>query len=241
MKQLFISDLHLQPDREEITTLFFDFLHSEASSADELYILGDFFEYWIGDDHSTSLSQKVASELKKLSVRTRIFYMAGNRDFLLGDAYAAQCGMTILPDPWKMPAPQTHILLSHGDHLCTDDIEYQKFRSVSRSPQWQTAFLEKSLPERIAFAEQARQQSQAHQQGYDLIDVNEQAVAAQLVDTSCSLLIHGHTHNPGQRAVSGTDFQRITLSDWEQAIYCIEILNFGTPELKKLTLSSEKY
>ncbi|MBB1488048.1 UDP-2,3-diacylglucosamine diphosphatase [Oceanospirillum sediminis] len=234
MKQLFISDLHLQAERSDITDLFTQFIQHHATSADELYILGDFFEYWVGDDHTTELSQCVAQQLKQLSKNTRIFYMAGNRDFLLAERYASQCGMTILSDPWKMPAPQQHLMLSHGDYLCTDDAQYQAFRAQSRSEQWQTAFLSKPLTERIAFAEQARQQSQQHQQGY-LTDVNELAVTEALTQHNCSVLIHGHTHNPGIRKISGTPFQRMTLSDWDHDIYYLEIRNHGTPELKKLT------
>ena len=239
MKQLFISDLHLKTLDAPITQHFFRFLDQHATQADQLYILGDFFEYWIGDDFASELTDTVSQRLKAVQKSgTELFFMVGNRDFLLGEEYAGQCGMQILPDPYVMSAPQQHILLSHGDYLCTDDTEYLKFRQLSRSKEWQQAFLSKPLTDRIAFAQQARQQSKESQQDYKLIDLNDNAIKDALNKYQCQLLIHGHTHQPGLREVTKSEFNRLTLSDWDQDIYYIEILDNAEPELKRLTCSS---
>lgn len=235
MKQLFISDLHLQALDTPITHQFFRFLDQHATQADQLYILGDFFEYWIGDDFSSELTETVGQRLKALKDSgTELFFMVGNRDFLLGKAYAEQCGMQLLSDPYVLPAPQQHIMLSHGDYLCTDDTEYQKFRQLSRSDEWQRDFLSKPLTDRIVFAEQARQQSKESQQGYELVDLNDDAIKAALDNSHCQLLIHGHTHQPGLRAIANSQYTRLTLSDWDHDIYYIEILDNAQPELKRL-------
>lgn len=236
MKQLFISDLHLQEIDHPITQTFLSFLQTTAIDSDQLYILGDFFEYWIGDDHSNELNRLISQALSKLKDKgTEIFFMTGNRDFLLGEEYAKQCGMKILPDPYVLPAPQSHILLSHGDYLCVDDTEYQKIRPVLRSAEWQQDFLAKPLIDRINFAEQARQQSKENQQDYDLVDLNDTAIKEALSTHQCQLLIHGHTHQPGLREVTNSEFNRLTLSDWDHDIYYIEILDNAHPVLKRLT------
>ncbi|OPX54831.1 UDP-2,3-diacylglucosamine hydrolase [Oceanospirillum multiglobuliferum] len=238
MKQIFISDLHLKTLDDPITERFFTFLDQVAIRADQLYILGDFFEYWLGDDYQTPLSIAVAERLSYLSQQgVALFFMAGNRDFLLKDDYAKQCGMTLLPDPYALPAPQQHILLSHGDRLCTDDVEYQKIRPMLRNPQWQSEFIAKSIPERIAFASQARQQSQSSQQqaqdsGYGLVDVNLEAVDQLMREYQCNLLIHGHTHRPKQHTACDGQALRLVLSDWDNQVFYIEINANQTPELK---------
>ncbi len=239
MKQLFISDLHLQALDTPVTQHFFHFLDLYATQTDQLYILGDFFEYWIGDDFTSELTEAVSQRLKAVKESgTELFFMAGNRDFLLGEDYAKQCGMQLLPDPYVMPAPQQHILLSHGDYLCTDDTEYLKFRQLSRSQEWQHAFLSKPLTDRIAFAQQARQQSKESQQDYKLIDLNDSAIEETLREYQCQLLIHGHTHHPGLRGVAESEFNRLTLSDWDHNIFYIEIIDNAQPQLKQLTCSS---
>lgn len=235
MKQLFISDLHLKTLDDPITQHFFRFLDQHATQADQLYILGDFFEYWIGDDFTSELTDTVSQRLKAVQESgTELFFMVGNRDFLLGEDYSRRCGMQLLSDPYVLPEPQQHIMLSHGDYLCTDDAEYQKFRQLSRSDEWQRGFLSKPLADRIAFAEQVRQQSKESQQGYELVDLNDAAIKTALNNSHCQLLIHGHTHQPGLREVAKSEFNRMTLSDWDQDIYYIEILNNTEPELKRL-------
>lgn len=235
MKQLFISDLHLKDLNGTVTQAFFDFLERKAPSADELYILGDFFEYWIGDDAGNDLSQNVATRLKTLHNihNTAIFFMAGNRDFLVGPDYCQQAGMTLLEEPYHLPG--TDILLCHGDAECTSDTDYQKVRQMLRNPEWQQAFLSKSLAERIAFAEQARAQSKEHQAGYKLSDLDDDAIIALLEQHQAQTLIHGHTHQPGIRTVGNSQYQRLTLSDWDHDIWYAEILNGNSPELRQFT------
>ncbi|WP_417594703.1 UDP-2,3-diacylglucosamine diphosphatase [Oceanospirillum sp.] len=235
MKQLFISDLHLKDLNTLTTQAFFAFLDQKAALADELYILGDFFEYWIGDDAISELSHNVATHLKNLKEKhkTDLYFMVGNRDFLVGKSYCEQAGMRLIEEPYKLPG--TSILLCHGDAECTTDTEYQKVRQVLRSPQWQQDFLNKTLEERTAFAEQARAQSKEHQAGYELTDLNDDAVNALLEANQADVLIHGHTHKPGIRAVAEQGHKRVTLSDWDHEIWYAEIKDSGTPELCQFT------
>ena len=235
MKQLFISDLHLREIHHPVTKAFFAFIEQKAPEADELYILGDFFEYWIGDDAGNELSQKVANKLAELrsSHNTAIFFMVGNRDFLLGKSYCHQAGMTLIEEPYKLPGSE--IVLCHGDAECIDDVEYQKVRQMLRNPQWQQAFLGKSIQERIAFAEQARAQSQKHQEGDEYSDLDDNAVRTLLEQHHAKLLIHGHTHKPGIRDVRGTGYKRLTLSDWDHEIWYAQIEKHETPELRQFT------
>lgn len=218
-----------------MTQAFFAFLEQKASNADELYILGDFFEYWIGDDAGNELSDTVAKHLKKLSEKhnTRLYFMAGNRDFLIGEDYCAQAGMELIEEPYKLP--DTSVLLCHGDAECTSDTEYQKVRQMLRNPQWQQAFLSTTLAERVAFAEQARAQSQEHQDGYELTDLDDDAIKALLQGSRADFLIHGHTHQPGIRDVGDSGYKRLTLSDWDNEIWYAEIESQGSPKLLKFT------
>lgn len=233
MKKLFISDLHLKDVDAPVTQAFYSFLELEASQADELYILGDFFEYWIGDDNSNTLSISVAKHLKQLSQThgTQIFFMAGNRDFLVGRTYCAQSGMTLIKEPYRLPG--TNILLCHGDAECTSDKEYQKVRQMLRSSEWQDNFLSKSLNDRIAFAEQARIQSKEHQKDYAITDLDDTAIKALLASNNADTLIHGHTHQPGVRNVASSDYKRLTLSDWDNAVWYAQISGNQPPELKQ--------
>lgn len=231
MKRLFISDLHLKDLDTPVTQAFIAFLEQKAPDADELYILGDFFEYWIGDDASNELSDTVARHLKKLQENhnTRIYFMVGNRDFLIGKAFCDQAGMQLIEEPYKLPG--TSILLCHGDAECTSDTEYQKVRQMLRSPEWQQAFLRKPLEERFIFAEQARAQSKEHQQGYELTDLDDHAVKTLLENNNADYLIHGHTHQPGIRNVAETPYKRLTLSDWDHEIWYAIIENDDIPQL----------
>ena len=235
MKQLFISDLHLKEIDHPVTKAFFAFIEQKAPEADELYILGDFFEYWIGDDAGNELNQKVANKLSELrsNHNTALFFMVGNRDFLLGKNYCHQADMTLIEEPYKLPGSE--IVLCHGDAECIDDVEYQKVRQMLRNPQWQQAFLGKSIQERIAFAEQARAQSQEHQEGDEYSDLDDNAVQALLEQHHANLLIHGHTHKPGIRTVGDSSMQRLTLSDWDHDIYYAEIDAGKAPQLLKFS------
>ena len=214
-----ISDLHLDESRPDIVDLFTQFLTSEAHHAQALYILGDLFESWIGDDEETPLSERVAQALRKLHESgVPIFFMHGNRDFLLGEDYAKRSGMTLLTDPTIIELADERTLLMHGDTLCTDDIEYHKFRTRVRDPLWQREFLAKSLTERRAFAALARGESrkQTALKKPEIMDVNIHSVAATMRTYGVQRLIHGHTHRPATHHfnLDGRTAERIVLGDW---------------------------
>ena len=226
MATLFISDLHLDPERPAITDLFGQFLDTEARDADALYILGDLFEAWVGDDDPSTTGQQVADGLRRLAdTGVPAFFIHGNRDFLVGQDYARRAGLCILPDPAVVSLYGEPVLLMHGDLLCTDDHAYQAFRAQTRDPHWQAKFLAQPLAARQAFAAQARQASMSRQQ--DMIDgdrasfeavtdVNPQAVEATLARFGVATLVHGHTHRPAMHAVRIGDREgrRIVLGDW---------------------------
>jgi len=219
MTTLFISDLHLDESRPQIVDLFLRFLRAEARSATSLYILGDLFESWIGDDDDGPLSAVIAEGLHGLSRSgVRIYFMHGNRDFLLGAEYAARAGMSLLSDPTIIELGGERTLLMHGDTLCTDDVEYQKFRMMVRDPRWQQQFLAQTLSERRAFAEQARGESRRHtaMKTAEIMDVNQHAVIAAMRSHGVHRLIHGHTHRPAMHRldIGGKAAERIVLGDW---------------------------
>ena len=218
MATLFISDLHLDEARPQIVDLFVRFLR-DAQQADALYILGDLFESWIGDDDDAPLATRVAQELHALRSRgVPIYFMHGNRDFLLGTDYAARAGMQLLADPAVVELDGERTLLTHGDTLCTDDIEYQKFRNLVRNPAWQAQFLAKPLAERRAFAAQARGESrkQTAMKTAEIMDVNQAAVESTMQDHGVRRLIHGHTHRPATHRfeLDSQTAERIVLGDW---------------------------
>lgn len=219
MTTLFISDLHLDASRPQITRSFIEFVRDEAAQANALYILGDLFEAWIGDDASDETGDQVADALAGLhALGVPCFYMHGNRDFLLGDAYARRARMTLLPDPSVVVIEGERVLLMHGDILCTDDAPYQAFRAQSHTPAWQRAFLARSVAERQAFAAQARAESQRYTRSVAdaITDVNADAVLAALRDGGVRRLIHGHTHRPAMHRLQcdGAPGERIVLGDW---------------------------
>lgn len=224
MTTLFVSDLHLDPQRPGITGLFLRFLREEAIGAEALYVLGDLFEAWIGDDVPTDVGEAVAGGLRAVAESgTPVFFMRGNRDFLVGDAYAQRCGMRILPDPVVVMLYGHPTLLMHGDLLCTDDTAYQAFRRQVRDPAWQAQFLAQPLQARLAMAAQARAASREHQAsvgagmgGEDITDVAPATVEATLARFGVDRLIHGHTHRPAIHSLvaGGRACRRIVLGDW---------------------------
>ncbi|MEO7325817.1 MAG: UDP-2,3-diacylglucosamine diphosphatase [Dokdonella sp.] len=219
MTTLFISDLHLDASRPHITDLFVEFVRKEAVRAKALYILGDLFEAWIGDDNDDGTATQVADALADLRRHgVPCFFIHGNRDFLLGDAFARRAGMTLLPDPSTLEIEGQRILLMHGDTLCTNDAPYQAFRAQSHTPAWQRAFLGKPVVERRAFAQQARAESQRYTRSVanGIADVNPEAVLASLRTADVRLLVHGHTHRPATHHISNEErlLQRIVLGDW---------------------------
>lgn len=221
MSTLFVSDLHLDPARPEITALFGRFLDGEARGAEALYILGDLFEAWVGDDDPSEAGAFVAERLRALvDSGVPACFIRGNRDFLLGDAYAARCGMSLLDDPTVIDLYGTPTLLLHGDLLCTDDVAYQQFRAQTRDPQWQAQFLAQPLAARLAFAAQARAASQARYgalvaQGMaeTIGDVAPATVQVFFDRHGVRRMIHGHTHRPAIHD-EGHGRTRIVLGDW---------------------------
>jgi len=217
---LFISDLHLCTSRPAINDLFARFLKDIAPQAEALYILGDFFEYWAGDDDlDAPLHTSVAQQLNALAAQgTRLYLMHGNRDFLIGEAFLKVANMTLLPDPTLIELYGTPTLLMHGDTLCTDDVEYQKFRVMVRSPQYQQAVLAKPLAERKAMIEALRKKSEEEKsyKSESIMDVNADAVADALRKHGYPRLIHGHTHRPMRHEVNvdGKACERWVLQDW---------------------------
>ena len=214
----FISDLHLEPAQKAITDGFLSFLDS-LSDAEELYILGDFFEVWIGDDYSNEYIELINHALQQCAEKgTKIYFMHGNRDFLIGQAWCDKAQCELLEESKLITLGDDKVLLMHGDSLCTDDIAYMNVRGMLRNPQWQAQLLAKSIPERIEFAKQVRSESQESQKGksYDIMDVNQDAVDQALSAANCSIMIHGHTHRPNIHnwSFKGEDRSRYVLGDW---------------------------
>jgi len=219
MTVLFVSDLHLDASRPHITELFLAFLDGEARTAEALYLLGDVFEAWVGDDDPGEPGASVCAALARLSASgVPVFLMRGNRDFLFGNDIAKRCGARLLSDPCVIDLHGTPTLLMHGDLLCTDDLAYQAFRREVRDPAWQERFLAQPLPARQAFAARARAASQQHQQGVSeaITDVAPAAVVEVMSRHGVDQLIHGHTHRPAIHALTVADrpATRIVLGDW---------------------------
>lgn len=215
---LFLSDLHLHASRPLITRLFIRFLQSEqARQSQGIYILGDLFEFWAGDD--TSDYSDVIGALHDLSSSgTAVYFMRGNRDFLVGDQFQQMTGCTLLPDPSTIDINGEPVLLMHGDTLCTDDIEYQDFRKKVRSAEWQSNVMNMPLDERLVFFRGLREASKKtiQENPAEIMDVNQQAVEQQMRASETRLLIHGHTHrkNIHRFDLGGSPVVRIVLGDW---------------------------
>ncbi len=228
-RRLFVSDVHLQPDpapsEQDHWAAFASLLRHQSDRVDEIYILGDLCEMWIGDDDDSALVLALSALLQELTATTAVFFLPGNRDFLLGSAFAEQTGITLLNDPVQL-ADGT--ILTHGDALCTDDEPYQKMRTLLRSSAWQADILGKSLTERRAFGAALRERSKAENsnKAANIMDVNATAVAelfAQQAHPAATtpLLIHGHTHRPGIHPLAVADgapagAQRVVLGAWER-------------------------
>lgn len=221
---LFISDLHLSPGMPHTTAAFESFLQTVAPSAQALFILGDFFEYWLGDDVlqapnsdvSGKFSRHIATQLLSLNEQgTQVFLMHGNRDFLIGQQFAQAAQLTLLPDPWVLEAHGQRIALTHGDLLCTTDLAYQRFRYWVRRPWLQAAFLALPLRLRLRVAERMRHRSRIRHQHpiHFWVDTEDTAIQHMLDATDCTHLIHGHTHLPATHPLP--DGERLVLSDWD--------------------------
>lgn len=214
----FISDLHLSAVREDINDCLFRFLETEAFSADALYILGDLFEVWIGDDNVTPFSESIAAALKRLSATVPIYFIHGNRDFAIRQAFADRAGMTILPEQYVIDLYGRRALLMHGDELCTRDVEYQKFRKKSRSWWWPRLMLLLPLKIRQKIANDGRETSKNNQKQLtaEIMDVSQSEVELAMQRHNVDLLIHGHTHRPNVHKfnVNNKPMKRIVLGDW---------------------------
>ena len=216
----FISDLHLSADRPALTALFERYLAGPARAASRLYILGDLFEYWAGDDDlDDPLGARVASQLAALvDAGTQVFFMPGNRDFLIGADFASRARLTLLPDPTPISLDGQPALLCHGDSLCTDDLAYQAFRQQVRNPAWQAQFLTQPLAVRKQIIAGVRMKSEEakSEKAAAIMDVNADAVTALLREHGFPRLIHGHTHRPAVHSidVDGHACERWVLADW---------------------------
>jgi UDP-2,3-diacylglucosamine hydrolase len=216
---LFISDLHIDASRDDITGQFLKFLKTEANAAAALYILGDLFESWIGDDAPDAAQSAVIAGLHELTASgVPCFVMHGNRDFLLSAEFSRASGARLLPDPLIVTLYGEPVLVMHGDALCTDDRAYQRLRATVRDAAWQQQFLALSIEARRALAGAARAGSQAHTAAMEntITDVNSASVAAALRAAGTATLLHGHTHRPAIHAieVDGKPRTRIVLGDW---------------------------
>jgi UDP-2,3-diacylglucosamine hydrolase len=216
---LFISDLHIDARHPEITGQFIDFVNAEARSADALYILGDLFESWVGDDAPDAAQTAAIRAIRSLTSQgIPCFVMHGNRDFLLGPEFCEHSGAKILPDPLILTLYGEPVLAMHGDALCTDDRAYQRLRATVRDVAWQRSFLRLSIAQRRALAGAAREGSQAHTAAleYAVADVNPESVAMAMRAAGAATLLHGHTHRPAIHpfSVDGRACTRIVLGDW---------------------------
>lgn len=216
----FVSDLHLAAERPRIVEQFFQFVRGPGSEAEALYVLGDLFEYWAGDDDlEDALNRGVASAFADLGAGgTAVYFLHGNRDFLVGKAFAQRANATLLEDPAQIDLYGTPTLLMHGDTLCTDDVEYQRFRTYARDPENQARFLAQPLAARRAQLQAMRAQSESAKQGKsaEIMDVNARAVEGVLRTSGCPRLIHGHTHRPARHVheIDGRACERWVLADW---------------------------
>ncbi len=212
-----IADLHLQGGERGTFGAWKRYMNE--SPADAIFILGDLFEVWVGDDAAADSSASFEAECASVileAARTRaVFFMHGNRDFLLGDGFAAQAGFTLLNDPTTLTFAHRRWLLTHGDALCVADVDYMKFRAEVRTTEWQTSFLARPLDERRAFARQLREKSEALKKtGVTYADADTDLSLAWLVASDAQTMIHGHTHRPADHALAGGRL-RVVLSDWD--------------------------
>lgn len=217
---LFVSDLHLSAEVPAITDRFEAFLDGPVREAEALFILGDLFEYWAGDDDlDDPLNERVARALRRTAeAGVQSSFLAGNRDFLVGPRFAEAAGIALLNDPYVLSVPAWQFVLTHGDALCTDDVEYQAFRTQVRQPEWQARFLAQPLAERkrqIA-AIRARSQESKAVKSSAIMDVNAGATEDFLRDHGYATVIHGHTHRPAthDHIVDGIHCERWVLADW---------------------------
>lgn len=218
---ILISDLHIALNKKEITNRFLLFLKNQAREVNTVYILGDLFDAWVGDDDNTSPNKNIKYQLKLLTESgVQVFLQQGNRDFLMGDQFCRETGVTLLNDYKVINLNGVNTLLTHGDLLCTDDLPYQAFREKSRSDEWKQNVLSKPLLIRLLAARWYRFKSYFHKRkkSQDIMDVNQQTVINEMLKHNCYRLIHGHTHRPAVHNfdINGKSAQRFVLAQWEK-------------------------
>jgi UDP-2,3-diacylglucosamine hydrolase len=244
VSRLFVSDVHLDASAPAAVEQFLDFLQTYAAKAEALYILGDLFEVWVGDDETDAHKRAVCTALRALTARgVACFVIHGNRDFLLGRGFCDDTGCRLLPDPVVAEFDDERVLLTHGDALCTDDHPYQELRSIVRTAPWQRRFLALPLADRELVANQARAGSRQHTARTipTIMDVNQDAVSRAYRAAKVHRIIHGHTHRPGMHdtLVDGAPAQRIVLGAWyEQGSYLV--YERGRYELRELARSGSE-
>jgi UDP-2,3-diacylglucosamine hydrolase len=221
MATLFISDLHLDASLPELTRLFERFMNEQASHAEALYILGDLFEAWVGDDDDRPETEQFVASLRALSDQgVPLYIMHGNRDFLFASGFVARTGCKLLSEPSLIDLYGTPTLILHGDSLCTDDVKHQQSRLLVRSQKWKEEFLAQPLARRIALAQEYRSMSREHLRDKPeaIMDVNAEAVNALMQEYGVTQMIHGHTHRPAIHDFTLDDApaRRIVLGDWNQ-------------------------
>lgn len=233
MKQdiVFISDLHLALEKKEITRRFLSFLENQSHKASKIYILGDLFDTWIGDDDNTPPNKQIKTQLKQLTDSgTQVFLQLGNRDFLIGQQFCKETGVILLDDYAVIELNGVKTLLTHGDLLCTDDLPYQAFRNKSRAEAWKQNVLSKPLLIRLFAARWYRFRSHFHKRkkSQEIMDVNQQSVINVMLKHQCFRLIHGHTHRPAVHnfEINGENAQRFVLAEWKKE--AIEILRWDS-------------
>lgn len=219
MKHIFISDLHLAPHRPALTALFQAFLAQHSGPQFCIYILGDLFDLWLGDDYSSQFYQAEKEGLLAAQRQgTQLFFMPGNRDFLVGETFAASAGLCLLKDPTLITLQNEPIILCHGDQLCTDDVSYQAMRTAFQNAAWIKEFLSKPIEQRLQFAKQVREESykQSQLKSAEIMDANPLTVERFMAEQGVLRMIHGHTHRPRvhQHHVAGRTAQRWVLGDW---------------------------
>lgn len=237
METIFISDLHLDKTRPNVINYFIKFIENQSVTMDNLYILGDFVESWVGDDDPADGISDAFELLKSISKTTKIYFMHGNRDFMISSKICDKYGMELIEDPTIVNLYNKRILLMHGDTLCVDDIKYQEFRQLVRNKSWQLQMMEKPLEERLMIADALRNKSMdetTHKNEF-IMDVNEEEVKKCFRDSGAEIIIHGHTHRPmiHEVKIGNRKYKRVVLGDWGSKSHVI-ILNENDFELKEI-------
>ena len=236
MKKIFISDLHLNDDQPHIIFMFKSYLESliKKNKDDiELYIIGDLFESWVGDDHETSLNKDIKSALLQLTTNNiKTYFLYGNRDFLIGNKFLEETGVVLISDPDVFTYKNKKVLISHGDEFCTDDIEYQMFRKIVRNKDWQKDFLGFPISKRLKIAGEAKDASQnsKEKKSMNIMDVNQAAIEKAINIHQVDLMIHGHTHRPAKHIIESNNHycERFVLGDWTDD--CAIILDWSNED-----------